>query len=120
MLDRLRYMAIWECEGCHETVRFPRHYAAHLGPYAVCPLCITPRLRRLNRPDMIDRRHTGLFNLLERLAGGCLYHCRYCRLQFWDRRPLASEVAGLEPQPQPQPQPAEAATIQPGTARLGE
>jgi hypothetical protein len=40
--------------------------------------------------------YTGLLNLLERMAGGKLYHCRYCRIQFWDRRRLASEVAADE------------------------
>ena len=36
--------------------------------------------------------HTGMLNTLERMVGGKLFHCRYCRLQFWDRRRLQSEV----------------------------
>jgi hypothetical protein len=40
--------------------------------------------------------HTGLLNLVERMAGGRLHHCRYCRIQFWDRRRLASEIAADE------------------------
>ena len=32
--------------------------------------------------------HTGLLHLLERLAGGALYHCCFCRIQFYDRRVL--------------------------------
>jgi hypothetical protein len=35
--------------------------------------------------------HTGFLNFLERRFGGRLYHCRYCRIQFYDRRMLASE-----------------------------
>jgi hypothetical protein len=31
----------------------------------------------------------GILNLLERIAGGVLYHCCFCRLQFYDRRELA-------------------------------
>jgi hypothetical protein len=45
---------------------------------------------KLKHPDRIDRMHTGFLNLVERLAGkGKLFHCRWCRLQFYDRRPLA-------------------------------
>jgi hypothetical protein len=28
---------------------------------------------------------------MQRVFGGRLYHCRYCRAQFYDRRPLAEE-----------------------------
>ena len=28
----------------------------------------------------------GIFNLLQRMAGGKLYHCWFCRLQFYDTR----------------------------------
>jgi hypothetical protein len=38
-----------------------------------------------------------VLNLLERIAGrGKLFHCRWCRLQFYDRRPLSSEMAKEE------------------------
>jgi hypothetical protein len=37
--------------------------------------------------------HSGLLNLLEKMAGGRRFHCRYCRIQFWDRRRLQSEAA---------------------------
>jgi hypothetical protein len=67
-----------------------------MGKSARCPKCGTFRLVRLKEPDHIDKQHTGLLNFLERLAGGRLYHCRYCRVQFFDRRRLASEVAAEE------------------------
>jgi hypothetical protein len=34
--------------------------------------------------------------MLEKAAGGRLYHCRYCRIQFWDRRRLQAEVMADE------------------------
>jgi hypothetical protein len=53
---------------------------------------------RLKERDRIDRVHGGVLNLLERLAGGGkLHHCRWCRLQFYDRRQLASEVTASKP-----------------------
>jgi hypothetical protein len=52
---------------------------------------------RLKQPDKIERKHRGFLNWLERLAGrGKLFHCRYCRLQFFDRRKLGT-VAGATP-----------------------
>jgi len=39
---------------------------------------------------------TGMLNMLEKMAGGKLYHCRYCRVQFWDRRRLQAEVLADE------------------------
>ena len=50
---------------------------------------------RLKQRDKIDRMQGGFLNLLERVAGkGRLFHCRWCRLQFFDRRPLAANVPG--------------------------
>jgi hypothetical protein len=91
--ERFRYLAIFECQRCHNLEYSPRAWAMHLGPAARCPRCGTHRLTRLKEPDRIDKLHTGFINLLERVAGGRLHHCRFCRLQFWDRRPLAGESA---------------------------
>jgi hypothetical protein len=30
--------------------------------------------------------HRGIFNLLQYFAGGRLFHCAICRIQFYDRR----------------------------------
>jgi hypothetical protein len=34
----------------------------------------------------------GLMSMIQRCTGGRLYHCRYCRIQFYDRRALAVEL----------------------------
>jgi hypothetical protein len=53
---------------------------------------------RLKAPDKIDRKHGGFLNLVERLVGkGRMFHCRWCRLQFFDRRRLASDVLTVQP-----------------------
>ncbi len=62
------------------------------------------RVTRLKEPDRIDPFQTGFLNLLERMAGGRLFHCRFCRVQFYDRRPLSAplsrpEEAYEEPKP---------------------
>ncbi|MCX6629770.1 MAG: hypothetical protein NTW28_19295 [Candidatus Solibacter sp.] len=93
--ERFSYMAIYECRKCERQEYAPRRFRYHLGPSCRCPVCGTHRVVRLKQPDGIDRRHGGFLNLLERLAGrGRLFHCRWCRLQFFDRRELATDATG--------------------------
>jgi hypothetical protein len=91
LLERFSYMAIFECRDCREISNSPRQFKLHLGEFCRCPRCGTFRLSRLRKRDKIDPMHAGFLHLLERMAGGHLYHCRYCRLQFYDRRKLAPE-----------------------------
>ena len=84
-------MAIYECKKCAVEEFVPRRFRLHFGAKARCPKCGTYRIVRLKAPDHIDPMFTGFFNLLERLSGGRLYHCRFCRIQFYDRRRLATD-----------------------------
>ena len=93
--ERFSFMAIYACQKCEREEFAPRRYRYHLGPTCRCPVCGTSRVVRLKQPDKIDRRQGGFLNLLERLAGGGrLFHCRWCRLQYYDRRPRAGESLG--------------------------
>ena len=92
-LERFSYMAIYNCHTCQKEQHVPRRFRYHLGPSCRCPICGTYRVSRLKQPDKIDRKHGGFLNMLERLAGkGRLFHCRWCRVQFFDRRALAPDV----------------------------
>jgi hypothetical protein len=87
-------MAIYACQKCKREEDAVHRYRYHFGPETRCPECGTYRVVRLKQPDKIDRMHSGFLNFLERLAGrGRLFHCRWCRLQFFDRRSLATTVA---------------------------
>jgi hypothetical protein len=101
--ERFSYMAIYACRDCDTEKFYPRHYQYHFGPHCRCPRCGTFRVTRLKAPDKIDPLSTGLLNYFERMAGGRLYHCRFCRVQFFDRRMLASEDT-TPPLPPPQPE----------------
>ena len=90
-MERFSYMAIYACKECENEEFVPRCYKYHFGPHARCPRCGTFRIVRLKERDRIDPMYVGLLNLIERLAGGKLFHCRYCRCQFYDRRRLAAE-----------------------------
>lgn len=90
-LEHFQYLAIYECLACDTEQCLPRPYLYHLGPRVRCPRCGTFRVSRLKERDHIDAMRKGPVNFLKRLSGGRLVHCRYCRLQFYDRRPLAPE-----------------------------
>jgi DNA-directed RNA polymerase subunit RPC12/RpoP len=93
VLERFSYLAIYSCKDCHAEDNLPRAHQLHRGTTARCPKCGTFRISRLKEPDRIDPMHSGVLNLLEKMAGGRRFHCRYCRIQFWDRRRLQSEAA---------------------------
>ena len=94
--ERLSYIAVYECKECHAEDYLPPAHQLHRGKAARCPRCGTYRITRLKEPDHIDPMRTGMLNMLEKMAGGKLYHCRYCRVQFWDRRRLQAEVLADE------------------------
>ena len=100
-LERFSYMAIYECKECEREEFAPRRYRYHLGPEARCPICGSYRIAKLKHPDRIDKMHRGFLNWLEKQAGHkTLFHCRWCRLQFYDRRPLRPpEVASQQQSP---------------------
>jgi DNA-directed RNA polymerase subunit RPC12/RpoP len=89
--ERFSYMAIYACKECKQDHFVPRRYRLHFGPHARCPVCGTYRIVKLKSRDGIDPMYSGFLNLAERMAGGKLYHCRYCRCQFYDRRKTAAE-----------------------------
>jgi len=97
--ERFRYLAIYECKRCEREVLVLRHYTYHFGDACRCPKCGTLRVVKLKAPDRIDPMSAGLLNWFERLAGGNLYHCCYCRVQFFDRRPLDPNVSRVVARP---------------------
>jgi DNA-directed RNA polymerase subunit RPC12/RpoP len=87
--ERFSYLAIYECRDCENEEFVPRAYTYHMGEHARCPKCGTHRVTKLRAPDKIDPMMTGPLNIAERMAGGMLYHCCFCRVQFFDRRKRA-------------------------------
>jgi len=60
------------------------------GRVAQCPDCGTTRLVIRRTRDPIDRYEGGLLSWCRRKMGATLYHCIFCRVQFYSRLPLAS------------------------------
>jgi len=85
--ERFEYLALYQCCRCQEEQADVRQYRYHFGEYCRCPRCGTFKLTRLKQPDKIDPMIGGVLNFVERVLGGKrLRHCRYCRIQFYDRR----------------------------------
>ncbi len=106
-VERFSYLAIYECRDCENEEFVPRRYTYHFGEEARCPNCGTYRVTKLRGVDKIDKMVTGPLNRVEKMMGGNLYHCVFCRLQFYDRRKAAPRTV-LEPIP---PSPVEAEAV---------
>jgi len=114
LLERFAYKAIFRCRVCNKDKFIARRYTFRLGKECRCPRCGAYRVARLKRPDRVDPLDTDLLSLWLRLrGGGKLFHCNTCRIQFYDRRPLASE-RGSAAQPDA---PAREAVARPDAAR---
>jgi DNA-directed RNA polymerase subunit RPC12/RpoP len=114
-LERFSYLAIYECRDCEHEEFVPRRYTYHLGGDVRCPRCGTYRVTKLRALDKIDKMASGPLNWMEKLAGGSLYHCCFCRVQFYDRRKLARR-ANVQPVPAETEIVAQDSTAQPGKA----
>ena len=96
VLQQLRYAAVFECSGCGLKEYAPRRYRFHFGPYPRCPRCGTSRVSKRKNRDRIDPMYLGPLTLLESLlGGGKLYHCHFCRIQFYDRRKPSPDASVL-------------------------
>lgn len=91
-LQRVQYSHVYRCAQCSAEMGVPLPYQHHFGAHCLCPRCGTSQVHRLTVRDPLDPMQKGLVNLWKRVAGGKLIYCRFCRLQFYDRRPLARDV----------------------------
>jgi len=54
-----------------------------------CPDCGTARVVHRSKRDPIDRMSKSPSSVIAKWMGGKLYHCIFCRLQFYSTRPKA-------------------------------
>jgi DNA-directed RNA polymerase subunit RPC12/RpoP len=119
-VERIRFLAAYECVACGGPQFAARQFQYHLGSEPRCPKCGNSRVTKLKERDHIDPMNTGMLNLVERICGGNLYHCFICRIQFYDRRPLGQGLnrPGISrPSALPVNRRSVPLTIQPDTAR---
>jgi hypothetical protein len=71
--------------------------AAPKSSYVTCPECGTMRVKKLLKPDPVDRISAAPWSRIQGYLGGRRYHCLFCRLQFFDCRKqalLSTVIAG--------------------------
>lgn len=63
-----------------------------LSRHSACPRCGTDRVKKLAGFDLVDRLSRHPLSLIQALFFAPLHHCPFCRLQFFDLRPLSKRV----------------------------
>jgi hypothetical protein len=84
--EKFIYLALYRCRKCGAVKPRPRRFMFYFQDGAACPLCGTSKLKRLTARDHIDPMRWNLYNWLRWIMDFQLYHCRYCRIQFYDRQ----------------------------------
>jgi hypothetical protein len=87
LFERFGYAKAYRCKDCDSRVRVAVALHTKNLKFAACPRCHTYELTAPRRVDRIDKMVRGPRSFLQRLMGGTLYHCWFCRLQFYDLRP---------------------------------
>lgn len=107
--ERLFFSEAYRCEGCGRRKRkrapLGSFFTLKYAHYVKCPRCHSVDLTVLKKRDHIDQMQPGVLNFIHKLGGAKLYHCWFCRLQFYDLRPrynsdksaLASEARDDSP-----------------------
>jgi DNA-directed RNA polymerase subunit RPC12/RpoP len=109
LFERFGYVKAYRCKDCKARVRLGVASHAKKLKYASCPKCHTHELTAPRRVDKIDKMVGGPRSFFQRLMGGKLYHCWYCRLQFYDLRPRKKSERRMLPGPK-EPSSTRAAT----------
>jgi hypothetical protein len=75
-----------QCKKCGAREPMPREFTLKPTANVQCPRCHTYKVSRRIAPDKIDPIIKSLSSIMQGFLGGRLYHCNYCRIQFYDLR----------------------------------
>lgn len=93
-LESLRFRGIHYCIECPLIVKHVRFPFDPAQPACQCPYCGTTDLGSLSKRDAFDAMYLEFFGVIYHwLTGAQLYHCVFCRIQFYDARPLWPALA---------------------------
>ena len=88
--QRFVYMALFECPKCHAAKQVGRPFTHYMGRLPRCPRCGTFRVRKIAKRDPVDPFYRNLVYYLHRWMAARIYHCMFCRRQFYDWRAESS------------------------------
>lgn len=86
-LERLCYQAVVRCGQCGRRYTAWQPWTYLFRTYVNCPKCGQTGLERRRSLDGIDRVYRNPASWLQRFVLAPIYHCRDCRMQFYDWRP---------------------------------
>lgn len=85
--EKIFWVAAMRCSSCeHRLLVSSRDLQFAGGSWVRCPKCGTTQVTRIRDADVVDPMHAHWRNTVRRLLKGKLYHCRFCRIQFYDLR----------------------------------
>jgi hypothetical protein len=108
-IERLIFSQTYRCRRCHTRINKGHINIGLFEPFASCPKCGNTAPDKRGKRDKVDPMATGPIRFLHWLFGGRLYHCVFCRLQFYDIRKLMP-VPEKFPDPKPDSDPASIAS----------
>jgi hypothetical protein len=94
LAEKLSSSTVFECGQCGERQSCGGWLLIDHSEHACCPSCGSYRVSLRQTPDKIDQMYSSPSNFMNRMLGGALFKCRYCRLQFYDQRPLREKSSG--------------------------
>lgn len=109
--EKLIYDLVFKCRACGLRVGEKYHFFLNFGPDARCPRCGTTQLDKRNTRDKIDKLIKTPTSMVHALLGGYLYHCVFCRIQFYDVRKRARRTTPKATAVSTGEQPAVAQTV---------
>ena len=90
--------AVYTCAECKLRIRCLRRWPTSdicfvFSKNTSCIRCGTSEVERLSKKDHIDPVSRHFFSLLFRVLGAPVNECHFCRLQYYDFRPIRSKQA---------------------------
>ena len=98
--EKVLYDAILQRTKCGDRFVWDQWFLFLFGRKSRCPQCGSFGVEKLHEIDLIDGMYKNPLSYLQKYFGAHLHWCRYCRLQFYDRRVLATELAKLGAEPE--------------------
>jgi DNA-directed RNA polymerase subunit RPC12/RpoP len=92
--QKLFYVHLYRCRECGIETPMRREFSLKPSAYVQCPRCHTHKVTRRIAPDKIDRVIHTFSSVMQGMLGGRLYHCVYCRIQFYDLRHSVKNAPG--------------------------
>ncbi len=90
--EKALYTLVFKCQACEIRIGEKRSYLHYFARFARCPRCGTEQVEKRSTRDRIDKLLKTPVSLAQALLGGSLYHCVFCRVQFYDLRARARKT----------------------------